>query len=75
MEATPEGMAAAQATREAAKRKRAEVAAEQQSRKQAFRPTPSCTHEVALPDESYDVDANKGLDSQVHGECMITLQE
>lgn len=71
MEETPEGMAVARATREAAKRKREEVIrvdapANKRTNNQATsRPPPSCTHEVATPDD-YDVET-KGLDPDTYG--------
>lgn len=82
MEGTPEGLAAAAATREAAsqhKRQLETLAAasaannptaqsDVDSRKKAApaRPAPTVSHEVAVP-EGYDELANKGLDPELHG--------
>ncbi|GAB4813622.1 hypothetical protein N2152v2_000668 [Parachlorella kessleri] len=67
MEQTPEGLAAAAATREAAKQKKRQFEDKQGAPppKRAVRPGAACTHEVAIP-EDYDVDA-AGLDPSVHG--------
>ena len=70
MEETPEGLAAAAATREALKRKRAsedgQKAQEPPPLKKPTRPAPSCNHEVMLPD-GYD-ESSKALDPAVYGE-------
>lgn len=83
MEATPEGMAVAAATREAAKRKRAadgppsqdgpnstsHSAAAPAAKRAASRPPASCTHEVEVPPGySGESDAKlKALDPELHG--------
>ncbi|KIY97436.1 hypothetical protein MNEG_10525, partial [Monoraphidium neglectum] len=67
MEATPEGLAVAAATREllGKKRKAAQDAPEEpQSSKKLSRPPPTCTHEVARP-EGFD-DATVDLDEKTH---------
>ncbi|EIE19880.1 HUA enhancer 2 [Coccomyxa subellipsoidea C-169] len=64
MEETPEGMAVAAATREAAKRKR-EAENGLPEAKRPARPIPLISHEVAVP-KGYD-EAAKNLDPALHG--------
>lgn len=67
MEETPEGLATAAATREAAKRKRAELEAQgviddQPAAKKSVVPPQAISHEVALPqDYVCDVDSQPEL--------------
>ena len=65
MEETPEGLAAAAATREAAKRKRTEEAQKAPPAKKATRPIPVLKHEVLLPKEFRESD--RSLDPTLHG--------
>lgn len=67
MEETPEGLATAAATREAAKRKRAELEAhgaidDQPAAKKSVVPPQAISHEVALPEDYMcDVDSQPEL--------------
>jgi hypothetical protein len=68
MEQTPEGLAAAAATREAIKRKRQEETQPEQDApepKKTSRPPPTCSHEVMLP-EGFDA-STIDLDPQIFG--------
>ena len=67
MEETSEGLAAAAATREAAKRKREEVETPRNvsSAKKPVRPTPVLKHEVSVPPNFQESDRN--LDQALHG--------
>lgn len=66
MEETSEGLAAAAATREAAKRKREEVEPRNvSSAKKPVRPVPILKHEVAAPPNFQESDRN--LDRALHG--------
>ena len=68
MEETPEGLAAAAATREAIKRKRQEDGSGSQeapTAKKGTRPPPNCSHEVQLP-EGFDA-GSIDLDPQTFG--------
>lgn len=74
MEATPEGLAAAAATREVLnkKRKAKQEVTELQSSKKVARQPPTCTHEVARP-EGFKEDATE-LEEAVHGkQCHGSL--
>lgn len=75
MEQTPEGLAAAKAVREAAKRAFEEVVSKEEPQAEgsskrarvAERPPPSCTHAVSLPKE-FDRPAHEAaLDPAVYG--------
>ncbi|MEW5314134.1 MAG: hypothetical protein WDW38_005654 [Sanguina aurantia] len=88
MEGTPEGLAAAAATREAASQRKRQVEslaaataasnptsqADLDSRKKAApaRPAPTVSHEVAVP-EGYDELGNKGLDPELHGTLQAPI--
>lgn len=67
MEETPEGLATAAATREAAKRKRAELEAQgviddQPAAKKSVAPPQAISHEVALPEDYVcDIDSQPEL--------------
>jgi hypothetical protein len=68
-----QGLAAAAATREAAKRKReaTESSSDARAAKQLVRPIPVISHEVAVP-KGYD-EAAAGLDPTLHGEVLKPL--
>ncbi|MEW5305305.1 MAG: hypothetical protein WDW36_007855 [Sanguina aurantia] len=88
MEGTPEGLAAAAATREAASQRKRQAEslaaataasnptsqADLDSRKKAApaRPAPTVSHEVAVP-EGYDELGNKGLDPELHGTLQAPI--
>lgn len=65
MEETPEGLAAAAATREAAKRKRAEEELKAPPAKKPIRPIPVLKHEVVAPDGFHE--SVRNLDQALHG--------
>lgn len=71
LDGTPEGLAAAAATREALARKRSVAAADAEpsgKKKTVNRPPPTCTHEVARPEGFKD--GSIKLSAAAHGEAL-----